>query len=412
MILKPRSFRKSFAVESSYVGVYWDSDCTEEVTSIDWGVLTPGSSKEANIFVRNEEVTPSCVLLIQAEDWDPPEVAEFITLSWNSDVEVIDLNKTARVTLILRVEPVATSLGFNFNIIISGVEEPPRAPAPAGQHLVVRGLNNRIHYRIYNASGGSLESWNVVPNGMTCDSPAAAVYSGKLYIVVRGMDGQSLWFGSINLTDNSFSDWTRLSGATPSKPTLVRSGSRVILVVRGMNNRIYYRFYDCISDEWEGWIVVPTGVTCDGPAATTLANELHIVVRGISATNSSMWHGRLNLTTGIFLGWTRLSGETESAPTLATSQTLNKLYLTVRGLNNYTYYNTWNGTDWEGWTVLPSGVTCDSPASTITGDELHVAVRGTDGYSLWHYHINLPTSDHSGWTRISGATPSTPTLTS
>lgn len=136
MIFKPRSFRKSFAVESSYVGVYWDSDCTEEVTSIDWGVLTPGSSKEANIFVRNEEVIPSCVLLIQAEDWDPPEVAEFITLSWNSDVEVIDLNKTARVTLILRVESVATSLGFNFNIIISGVVAEISLPNPKGDDVL------------------------------------------------------------------------------------------------------------------------------------------------------------------------------------------------------------------------------------------------------------------------------------
>jgi hypothetical protein len=224
------------------------------------------------------------------------------------------------------------------------------------------------------------------------------------------MDGQSLWFGSINLTDNSFSEWTRLSGTTQSAPTLVSNDSRLVLVVRGSNNRIYYRSYNCTSEEWEGWIVVPTGVTCDGPAATILANELRIVVRGISATNSSMWHGRLNLTTGTFLGWTRLNGETESAPTLAASSS--KLYLTVRGLNNYTYYNTWNGTDWEGWTVLPGGVTCDSPASTIIGDELHVVVRGIDGYSLWHYHINLSTSNHSGWTRISGETTSAPTLTS
>jgi hypothetical protein len=302
------------------------------------------------------------------------------------------------------------TMDSDHNLTAVFVEVPPIQYEDA--YLVVRGTNNRIYYRIYNASGSSWESWNVVPNGMTCDSPTAAVYSGKLYIVVRGMDEQSLWFGSINLTDNSFSDWTRLSGATPSKPTLVRNDTQLILVVRGMNNRIYYRSYNCTSDEWEEWIVVPTGVTCDSPASTILPNELHIVVRGISATNSSMWHTRLNLTTETFSGWTRLSGATESAPTLAASQTSNKLYLTVRGLNNSTYYNTWNGTDWEGWTVVPSGATCDGPASTIIGDELHIVVRGMDGHSLWHYHINLSTSDHSGWTRISGATSSAPTLTS
>lgn len=302
------------------------------------------------------------------------------------------------------------TMDFDHNLTAVFVEVPPIQFDDA--YLVVRGMNNRIYYRIYNSSSSSWESWNVVPNGATCDSPAAVVCSGKLYIVVRGMDEQSLWFGWINLTDNSFSDWTRLTGATPSVPTLVRNDSQLILVVRGLNNRIYYRFYNCTSDEWEERIVVPTGVTCDSPAATILANELHIVVRGISATNSSMWHGHLNLTTGTFSGWTRLSGATPSAPTLATSQTSNKLYLTVRGLNNFTYYNTWNGTGWEGWTVLPSGATCDGPAATIIGDELRIVVRGMDGHSLWHYHINLSTSDHSGWTRISGATPSTPTLIS
>jgi len=293
-------------------------------------------------------------------------------------------------------------------------------PAPA--HLVVRGLNNRIYYRIHNSSSGSWESWDVVSTGMTCDSPAATICYGRLHIVVRGFSitniygNYSLWHGWINLTDNSFSGWTRISGTTPSAPTLASHDDTLILTVRGMNNRIYYRSYDCISDEWGEWAALPSGTTCDSPTATILGDGLHIIVRGFSTTsvagNRSLWRGSLNLTTKVFSGWTKLSGATESAPTLAASQTLNNLCLVVRGLNERIYHNTWNGTDWEGWTALPSGATCDSPTATILEDELHMIVRGMSGTSLWHYYINLSTSDHSGWTRISGSTPSAPTFTS
>jgi len=259
------------------------------------------------------------------------------------------------------------------------------------------GCEDQILYWIERAN----TSIHILIYSFTLDSVGAALIDANN----RGVDVKIVFEVQ---QISQYSEYQRLNAAG----ILVRNDTQLILVVRGMNNRIYYRSYNCTSEQWEGWIVVPTGVTCDSPAATILPNELHIVVRGISATNSSMWHTRLNLTTETFSGWTRLSGATESAPTLAASQTSNRLCLTVRGLNNSTYYNTWNGTAWEGWTVVLSGATCDGPAAAIIGDELHIVVRGMDGHSLWHYHINLSTSDHSGWTRISGATSSAPTLTS
>ena len=109
----------------------------------------------------------------------------------------------------------------------------------AGSFAVVRGTNNRIYYRY--CSWGVWDDWNMVPSGSTCDSPAAVVYDGKLYMVVRSMDGDKLWFGWVNLIDDSFSGWSLISGSTPSKPTLTRWGSTLVLVVRGTNDRIYYR---------------------------------------------------------------------------------------------------------------------------------------------------------------------------
>jgi len=52
------------------------------------------------------------------------------------------------------------------------------------------------------------------------------------------------------------------------------------------------------------------------------------------------------------------------------------------------------------------------PGKAEVGNELHIVVRGMTGTTLWHYLIDLSTNDHSGWTRISGATPSAPAVTS
>ena len=280
--------------------------------------------------------------------------------------------------------------------------------------LAVRGLDNSIYYRACNVSSRTWESWSVIPSGSTCDAPATTFCCGKLYFVVRGMDGQSLWFGSVNITDHSFSGWAGLTGASPSAPTLVCYGLKLVLVVRGLTNIIYFRSYDCVSETWTDWTPVPDGATCDSPAAAVFGSGLHLVVRGFSTTdvwsNNSLWHGVMNMTDNSFSGWTGLPGATPSAPRLAASGTLGKLCLNVRGMSDEIWINTWNGASWEGWTALPSGATCDSSAVTVVNGELHIVVRSYTGDALWHYYVNLSTEAHSGWMAMDGFTPSAPTL--
>jgi len=111
---------------------------------------------------------------------------------------------------------------------------------------------------------------------------------------------------------SGFSGWTRLSGSTPSVPTLASNGTVLSLVVRGFDDRIYYRNYE---GSWGEWTVLP-GATCDSPAAALLGNDLHIVVRGLDG--NTFWHGYLADPSGpeSFSGWSRLSGATLSAPRL------------------------------------------------------------------------------------------------
>jgi hypothetical protein len=130
------------------------------------------------------------------------------------------------------------------------------------------------------------------------------------------MDNYSIWYSYVNLTDGTFSGWTLLSGATPSAPTLASNGTILTLVVRGEDNRIYYRFYDIASQTWSGWNILPSGWTPDSPAAVVSSNTLYISVRGFANNNQSIYFASINLADQSFSGWTLLSGSTPSAPTL------------------------------------------------------------------------------------------------
>lgn len=118
----PKLIKKSSAVETLNVGVYWDSGCTQEVTSIDWGQLSPGSKTEVDIFVRNE-VNQPLFIAIATQDWNPTQTTDYITLSGNYDRRAIDPEETVLIPLTLKIsEDIIEITDFSFNIHIIGTE--------------------------------------------------------------------------------------------------------------------------------------------------------------------------------------------------------------------------------------------------------------------------------------------------
>jgi hypothetical protein len=273
---------------------------------------------------------------------------------------------------------------------------------------VVRGNDNQIYYQTCDTDA---QIWTLYPGfGTTCDSPAAAILGNELHIVIRSMDGNSLYHGYVNLINHVFSGWTLLSGSTPSAPTLTANGTHLCLVVRGNDNRIYYSTYSLNPRSWGSWNAL-TGTTCDSPAAAMLGNNLHIVVR--SSTGTSLYHIIVKPNVGVVRNWILLSGSTPSKPVLTADQAASKLYLTVRGGDNKIYWRSYGPSDsWAGWNTVPTGTTGDAPAATVVANKLQIVVRSMTGSTLYHGNINLATSAFSGWTLLSGSTPSPPTLTS
>ncbi|MEM1867829.1 MAG: ABC transporter substrate-binding protein [Thermosphaera sp.] len=271
--------------------------------------------------------------------------------------------------------------------------------------LAVRGSNDGIYYRVCNVSACGV--WIRLP-GSTVDSPSLApstVYSGRVYIVVRGRD-DGVYFAHLNVRDGSFSGWTRLPGATPSRPALVSVYKGVlVLVVRGRNNRIYYNVYNETANSWSGWIALPTGSTSDAPAAAATFSHLHIVVRG--SDGKSLWHTTLNWTTGAYSGWRQIPGSTASAPYLGSDGY--SVWLTVRGGGDLIYLNTWRPlSGWVGWEQVAGGRTSTTPLAFLSGGRLHFIVVGRDGRSIWYTLRDPETGAYQPWTQIPGSTPSPP----
>ena len=103
------------------VGIYWDSDCNNKVSSIDWGPTEPGA-KNVTIYIRNEGYT-AIFLSLNTTNWEPLASSNYITLNWNYEGQIINPNEVIQITLTLEISTAVKFSGiknFNFDITITG----------------------------------------------------------------------------------------------------------------------------------------------------------------------------------------------------------------------------------------------------------------------------------------------------
>ena len=123
-ILGQLVFRSTFssygAVKAFGVGVYWDSNCSLPVSSIDWGLVEPGLASNVTFYIRNEG-NYAVTLFLEAENWDPENASDYLTLKWDHAGQIIDLDEIVGVTLSLWASPdIADVADFRFDVVISG----------------------------------------------------------------------------------------------------------------------------------------------------------------------------------------------------------------------------------------------------------------------------------------------------
>lgn len=108
-------------VKAVGVGVYWDSGCTNNVTSINWGFLEPGATANVTVYINNEGNIP-VTLSMTTDSWDPTSASNYITPDWNRESHVLDPGSVQAILTLSVSSNVSGVTGFSFDVIIAGTE--------------------------------------------------------------------------------------------------------------------------------------------------------------------------------------------------------------------------------------------------------------------------------------------------
>jgi hypothetical protein len=110
------------AVRSIAVNVYWDAGCTNTTSSIDWGYVAPGESKNFTIYVKNPGST-SEVLSMTTGNWSSSSAQSKIGVSWNRGGYALARGTVVSAVLTLSVDQTISDVtGFSFDMTIIGTQ--------------------------------------------------------------------------------------------------------------------------------------------------------------------------------------------------------------------------------------------------------------------------------------------------
>jgi len=115
------SMHGSGSIKGVGLGVYWDPQCTNATSSLEFGQLEPGSPKNFALYIRNEGNT-ALTLNMTSENWDPANAADYMALTWNREGQQIDPDEIIGCTITLYVSQNIQGISsFSLDIIISGI---------------------------------------------------------------------------------------------------------------------------------------------------------------------------------------------------------------------------------------------------------------------------------------------------
>jgi len=120
LLTTQKTIQGTGSIKAIGLGVYWDLQCTNATSSLDFGQLEPGSSKNFNLYLKNEG-NSALTLNMTSENWDPANATDYMTLIWNREGQQISPDEVIEFVITLSVsENVQGINSFSLDIIISG----------------------------------------------------------------------------------------------------------------------------------------------------------------------------------------------------------------------------------------------------------------------------------------------------
>ena len=119
LLQNSKTVPNSASVKGVGVGIYWDSACTNQTSSINWGMLESGTNKTVKTYVRNEGNT-IVTLSKTLHNWNPLIASNYVTLNWDYSGQTLSVNQVLRVNLTIAVSSTVSGINnLTFDIMIT-----------------------------------------------------------------------------------------------------------------------------------------------------------------------------------------------------------------------------------------------------------------------------------------------------
>ena len=120
LLTDSRTIPSAGVIKGINVEVYWDAGCTQNVTSIDWGVPEPGEVVYNTIYVKNSG-NALLTLNMTNSGWTPGAAENYFTVSWDREGATVDDGEVVQAVLSLDVSGAITGINaFSFDMVIEG----------------------------------------------------------------------------------------------------------------------------------------------------------------------------------------------------------------------------------------------------------------------------------------------------
>jgi len=99
---------------------YLDVACSQPVTSIDWGILSPGATVTRTIYLKNTG-NVQMSLSMTTNSWSPTNANGPITITWDREGSTLAAGQSIAAVITLRVSSSISGItSFSCNIVITG----------------------------------------------------------------------------------------------------------------------------------------------------------------------------------------------------------------------------------------------------------------------------------------------------
>ena len=119
-----RSFNSAGGINvSAGLGVYSDSSCSTNLTTINWGNIAVGGNISQTIYVKNIGSGTSLALNMSTSNWNPTTARGNMTISWNQEGTRLLPGQSIPAIITLKVSPTIIDItNFNVQITIAGTQ--------------------------------------------------------------------------------------------------------------------------------------------------------------------------------------------------------------------------------------------------------------------------------------------------